>query len=169
MANDKVEIFHTLEKENTEKRVSYFQLQYKFANKIDYILIIIATLGSLIAGASMPLISLLLGSTINNFGPDADKSALSQKVTTLAINYILCGIGILLGSFMMSFFWSLVAKRLINKINVEYFQVLLRQEQGYFDQGQKNEHFVTKINQEIKIIENGVIIYIFFRFHLNFY
>lgn len=143
-------------KENQEKKVSYFQLQYKFADKIDYVLIIFASLGSLIAGASMPLISLLLGNAINNFGPDVDKSLLSEKVTTLAINYILCGIGILLGSFMMSFFWSLVSKRLINKINVIYFQILLRQEQGYFDQGQKNEHFVTKINQEIKIIENGV-------------
>ena len=57
---------------------------------------------------------------------------------------------------MISFFWSLIAKRIINNINVEYFKVLLRQEQEFFDQGQKNEHFVTKINQQIKIIENGV-------------
>jgi ATP-binding cassette subfamily B (MDR/TAP) protein 1 len=153
---DKVEIFQIPEKESEDKRVSYFQLQYRFADKLDYFLIIIATIGSLAAGASMPLISLLLGTAINNFGPNVDKSELSSKVTVLAINYILCGIGILLGSFMMSFFWSIVAKRLIYKMNVEYFQVLLRQEQGYFDQGQKNEHFVTKINQEIKIIENGV-------------
>lgn len=156
LSSEKGEIANVSLKENAEKKVSYFQLQYKFADKVDIVLIIIATLGSLIAGASMPLISLLLGSAINNFGPDVNKAELSEKVTTLAINYILCGIGILLGSFMMSFFWSLVSKRLINKINLQYFQVLLRQEQGYFDQGQKNEHFVTKINQEIKIIENGV-------------
>jgi len=157
VSNEKSEIANTSLKENAEKSVSYFQLQYKFADKVDYLLIILATLGSLVAGASMPLISLLLGSAINSFGPDVNKADLSAKVTTLAINYLLCGIGILLGSFMMSFFWSLVSKRLINKINLQYFQVLLRQEQGYFDQGQKNEHFVTKINQEIKLIENGVI------------
>lgn len=139
-----------------EKKVSYFQLQYRFADKVDYALIIFASIGSLVSGASMPIISLLLGSAINNFGPDVDKTDLSSKVTTLAINYILCGIAILLGSFMMSFFWSIVSKRLIQKINVEYFKVLLKQEQGFFDKGQKNEHFVTKINQEIKLIENGV-------------
>jgi ATP-binding cassette subfamily B (MDR/TAP) protein 1 len=157
LSSEKGEIPNASLKENPEKKVSYFQLQYKFADKVDYVLIIIATLGSLIAGASMPLISLLLGSAINSFGPDVNKAELSEKVTRLAINYILCGMGILLGSFMMSFFWNLVAKRLINKINLQYFEVLLRQEQAYFDQGQKNEHFVTKINQEIKIIENGVI------------
>jgi ABC-type multidrug transport system fused ATPase/permease subunit len=139
-----------------EKNVSYFRLQYKFADKFDIFLIIFACIGSIIAGASMPLISLLLGSAINNFGPDSDKEKLKDNVKVLAINFVLCGFGILLGSFVMFFFWSLVSKRLINKINIAYFEVLLRQEQGYFDQGQKNEHFVTKINQEIKIIENGV-------------
>ena len=139
-----------------EKSVSYFQLQYKFANKIDYILIIVASFGSIVAGAAMPLISLLLGAAINNFGPDQDKEELKENVNALAINFVICGIGILLGSFIMYFFWNLVSKRLIQKINTAYFEVLLNQEQGYFDQGEKNEHFVTKINLEIKTIENGV-------------
>jgi ATP-binding cassette subfamily B (MDR/TAP) protein 1 len=148
---------------NEEKSVSYFQLQYKFADKVDYILIIFATLGSIVAGAAMPLISLLLGAAINNFGPDADKKELQENVKVLAVNFVICGLGILLGSFVMFFFWSLVSKRLIQKINTAYFQVLLKQEQGYFDQGEKNDHFVTKINQEIKIIENGVIFIPFFK------
>jgi len=142
--------------EMKEKNISYFKLQYKFADKTDIFLIIFASLGSIIAGAAMPLISLLLGAAINNFGPDADKQELKDNVQVLAVNFVLCGLGILLGSFAMFFFWSIVSKRLIQKINIAYFEVLLRQEQGYFDQGQKNEHFVTKINQEIKIIENGV-------------
>jgi ATP-binding cassette subfamily B (MDR/TAP) protein 1 len=146
--------------ENEEKSVSYFQLQYKFADKFDYILILIATFGSIIAGAAMPLISLLLGAAINNFGPKSNISELKENVKTLAINFVVCGIGILLGSFVMFFFWSLVSKRLIQKINTAYFEVLLKQEQGYFDQREKNEHFVTKINQEIKTIENGVKIFI---------
>lgn len=155
------------DQEKKEKRISYFQLQYKFADKIDYLLIIIATMGSLVTGAAMPMISLLLGSAINNFGPEVDKSELSTNVANLAINYVLAGMAVLLGSFMMSFFWSLIGKRLINKINVEYFKVLLKQEQGYFDKRQKNEEFVTKINQEIKIIENGVKINFYFCIFLN--
>lgn len=155
------EIKHEESIENLElidkpKKVSYFKLLFKFANKLDIFLIFIAIIGSLIAGAAMPLISLLLGSAINNFGPDVDKADLYNKVTVLAINYTLCGIGILIGSFIMVFFWTIISKRLIHKINIEYFQVLLRQEQAFFDQGKKNEHFVTKINQEIQIIENGV-------------
>jgi len=104
----------------------------------------------------MPFISLLLGSAINNFGPHIDKTELIKKVTTLAINYILVGIAIFIGSFLMSFLWNLVSKRLIQKISVEYFSVLLRQEQGFFDREYKNQEFVTRINQELKIIENGV-------------
>lgn len=157
---DSLILTNTIKKQDEnhkEKSVSYFKLQYKFADKIDFLLIVFASLGSIISGASMPLISLLLGAAINNFGPDSDKEELKENVKVLASNFVICGVGILLGSFFMFFFWSLVSKRLIQKINRAYFEVLLRQEQGYFDQGEKNEHFVTKINQEIKTIENGVI------------
>jgi ATP-binding cassette subfamily B (MDR/TAP) protein 1 len=151
---------NTKEKDNLnlkENSVSFFQLIYKFADKFDFFLIIFACIGSIAAGASMPLMSLLLGSAINSFGPDADVANLQENVNKIALNFIISGLGVFLGSFIMLFFWGLISKRLIQKINIAYFEVLLRQEQDYFDQGQKNEHLVTKINQEIKTIENGVI------------
>jgi ATP-binding cassette subfamily B (MDR/TAP) protein 1 len=139
-------------------RVSYFQLQYKFANRKDIVLIIFACLGSLIAGLSMPFIALLLGNAINNFGPDEstiNKQELNDQVSKLAVIYMLVGLGIFLGSFMMVFFWTCVGKRLINKINQEYLRVIMKQEQGWFEQSNPYE-FATKMQSQIKIIENGV-------------
>jgi ATP-binding cassette subfamily B (MDR/TAP) protein 1 len=140
------------------KSVSFFKLLFQFADRNDIILICFAILGSLIAGTSMPFIALLLGSAINNFGPNMvnlGQEALTQQIAQLSIIYILVGIGIFIGSFMMVFFWTSVGKRLINKINEEYLEVILRQEPAWFDSRNVFE-LPTKIQGQIKIIENGV-------------
>jgi ABC-type bacteriocin/lantibiotic exporter with double-glycine peptidase domain len=106
----------------------------------------------------MPMISLLLGNAINNFSPNISKADLTPRIHDLVIRFILAGIGIFVGSFMMVFFWSIVGRRLIIKINEEYFRILMKQEQGYFDQSNAYE-FATKVQYQTKIIENGVINY----------
>ena len=140
------------------KSVSFFKLLFQFADKEDIVLICFAIIGSLIAGTAMPFIALLLGSAINNFGSNMiilGQEALTQQIAQLSIIYILVGIGIFIGSFMMVFFWTSVGKRLINKINEEYLRVILKQEVAWYDSRNVFE-LPTKIQGQIKIIENGV-------------
>jgi ATP-binding cassette subfamily B (MDR/TAP) protein 1 len=142
------------------KKVGFFKLEYALANRSDIILISFACLGSVIAGASMPLISLLLGKVINQFSDYIDPAQVPELVQGLITNFILAGIAIFIGSFMMVFFWTIVGRRLINKINEEYFRVIMRQDQSWFDQSDVYE-FATKVQNQVKIIENGVNFKIF--------
>jgi ATP-binding cassette, subfamily B (MDR/TAP), member 1 len=137
------------------KRVSFFKLMYTLANKCDITLIISACIGSLIAGAAMPLISLLLGKVLNQFNGNIETANVPQLVSGLIVTFLLVGIAIFLGSFMMVFFWTLTGRRMINKINEDYFRVIMRQEQGWFDQSNMFE-FATKVQGQVKTIENGV-------------
>lgn len=147
-------------KKANNNKATFFKLEYSFASRKDIILICLATLGSLIAGCSMPFIALLLGNAINNFGPSMvmmGKEVLTTQVAELAIIYILVGLAIFIGSFMMVFFWTMVGKRLINKINTQYFKAIMKQEPGWFDANNVFE-LPTKLQNQIKIIENGVYI-----------
>jgi ATP-binding cassette subfamily B (MDR/TAP) protein 1 len=140
------------------QKVSFFKLEYTFASRNDIILICLATLGSIIAGCSMPFIALLLGKAINNFGPNIvllGKDTLTTQIGQLAVIYILVGIAIFIGSFMMVFFWTLAGKRIINKLNTEYFKTIMKQEPGWFDANNVFE-IPTKVQNQIKIIENGI-------------
>lgn len=139
--------------------VSFIKLEFALANKCDIALICCACLGSLIAGAGMPLISLLLGRIINNFNASIPVDQVPALVQGLIINFIIAGLAIFVGSFMMTFFWTLSGRRLINKINEDYFRVIMRQEQGWFDQSNMFE-FATKVQSQIKAIEAGVIYYL---------
>lgn len=142
------------EKEN-KKSVGFFKLEYSQANKKDIFLIAMACLGSMVAGAAMPLISLLLGKVINQFNGTIAPSAVPGLVSGLITNFLAAGVAIFAGSFMMVFFWFVVGRRLINKINGDYFRVIMQQEQGWFDKSNMFE-FATKVQFQVKTIENGV-------------
>lgn len=78
---------HKVENKNI-RNVSYFKLQYHFVGRTDIILIIMAFIGSLIAGTSMPFIALLLGKVINNFGSDILNIGEGARLSLLKKNLI---------------------------------------------------------------------------------
>jgi len=152
-------VVETQEESDTPKysRVGFFKLQCTFSNKADIALICFASLGSVIAGASMPLISLLLGQVINQFNGTIEVSKVPEMVQGLIINFILAGIGVFIGSFMMIFFWTIVGRRLSNKISKEYFRVIMKQNQAWFDKYDTYQ-INTRVFNNMQVIENGVSI-----------
>jgi ABC-type multidrug transport system fused ATPase/permease subunit len=148
--------FDKINNENINKtKVTFFKLEYALADKKDIMLISFACIGSLITGAAMPLISLILGKVINQFNGSIENKEVPTLVSGLIFNFLLAGVAIFIGSFMMIFFWTVAGSRLINKINSDYFRVIMQQEQGWFDQSNMFE-FATKVQGQIKVIENGV-------------
>ena len=57
--------------------------------------------------------------------------------------------------FVSIFFWSLVDNRCIYRLKQNYFTIILRQEQGWFDSNNPLE-ISTKVNSEIEDIEQGI-------------
>ena len=164
VSNQEEEDDEVEEKEETEKlkkekevtkTVGFFKLLFAMADKSDVAIITCAILGSLVGGASMPLISLLLGKVLNKFDENNLKANVPQLVSGLVTNFLIVGLGILVGSAMMVFFWNLTGRRLINKINADYFRVIMLQEQAWFDKQNKFD-FSTKVQSQIKTIEGGV-------------
>jgi ATP-binding cassette subfamily B (MDR/TAP) protein 1 len=146
-------------KENLAKvqatRVGFFKLMYIKSDRFIIFLIVLACLGSLIAGTSMPLISLVLGKVMNSFDGKIELSQVDGMVSGLIMAFLLVGVTIFIGSFGMVFFWTLVGRKLIDRINEDYFKTVMMQEQAYFDKKNVYE-FSTTIQSQIKIIENGV-------------
>ena len=149
------------EKNQVEKKniVSFWKLQCHFSDKIDILFLIIAIIGSVGAGVSMPIFALIFGATINSFNDTNvnNPQILSSVVGGMAINYIIAGSGVFFFSSLMVTFWTLNGKRLIKKIKVEYFRTILRQEQGWFDIANPFE-YATRVGSQTKTIQNGVIL-----------
>jgi ATP-binding cassette subfamily B (MDR/TAP) protein 1 len=99
------------------------------------------------------LFSIYLGGFFNTLGGDSPKKF--ELITELCKKYIYIGIGMFLAGTLMVCCWSYSGRRIANHIKEEYFLIMMRQEQAWFDQ-QEIFEFSTKIQNQTKIIENGV-------------
>ncbi len=143
------------EKQSNKNSVSYFKLQFSLAKKFDIFIIFIGFLSSLGLSISMPLFSILFGETLNNLGSDPLK--LFESIKDLCLQFVYVGLGMFAAGALMICCWSYSGRRIANCIKEEYFSIIMRQEQGWFDQQEVFE-FSTRIQNQTKIIENGVYI-----------
>ena len=134
---------------------SYFTLITHNTSKCDIIIFIFAIIGSIINGCSMPLISLLLGDVINGFDANIPPNEVPELIHNVIINFCLCGIAIFIGSFLMVLLWNCFGVRVSRKIHIDYFSMVLQQEQSYFDVMNTFE-FSTKMHNDMNRIENGI-------------
>jgi ATP-binding cassette subfamily B (MDR/TAP) protein 1 len=144
-----------LEVQDTFPPISYFRLQYQCAETTDYIYLIIGFIGSMGMGCSMPLFSLIFGNTINNFGPATNPLDFIDRINKMVLNFVYCALGVFLASFLMITFFTINGKRTVWKLKGLYFEVIMKQEQGYFDKNNPYK-YATKVQNQTKTIESGV-------------
>jgi len=128
-------------------------LQFSLAKKFDIFIIIIGIISSLGLAISMPLFSILFGGTLNNLG--SNPVGLFESIKELCLKFVYVGLGMFVAGTLMICCWSYSGRRIANYIKEEYFSIIMRQEQGWFDQQEVFE-FSTRIQNQTKIIENGV-------------
>ena len=143
--------------ENTPlKPVSLSKLLCYFSNKGEIILLILALIGSAGTGFAMPLFSFIFGRTLNSIsGSITDPDEFLSVMKQMSLNYIFLGAGVFSMSFLMISTWGIIGKTISNRIKAEYFNVIMFQEQGWFDKVNAFE-FATKVQAQTKLIETGM-------------
>ena len=149
------------------KNISPFRLYYHISGKFEVFLMIVGTIFTIGAGCTGALISLLLGDTINDFTdtseisdlPDDEYKAIIDKVepsvNTMCKKFLIIGAIMFVCNFFMMFLWAYSSLRQIHWMKINYFYLILRQEQGWFDENNAFE-FATKVQAQLEQIELGV-------------
>ena len=146
-----------------QKDISPMKLYCHLSGKLEILFMILGFIGSICSGASGPIISLLNGSTVNNFRNSAYirenntsmmelfKDEIDEKVRI----YLIMGVAMFFSNFLMTFMWALSALRQMHHLKEKYFATILKQEQGWFDENNAYE-FSTKVQAQLEQIELGV-------------
>ena len=164
------------EKENGEaeqnlmfgvKKISPFRLYYHISGKFEIFLMIVGTIFTIGAGCSGALISLLIGDTINDFTdtseiedlPDEEYKIILDRVepsiNKMIKKFLIIGVIMFVCNFFMMFLWAYSSLRQMHWMKINYFNLILRQEQGWFDENNAFE-FATKVQAQLEQIEMGV-------------
>ena len=146
-----------------EKNISLFHIYKHLSEPIDLLFIILATIGSLGSGISMPIMSYITTDVYADIGVTSevtsDRDSLMATVkdvfTTQEKRYLILGIIAFVCNFLSICFWSFMGSRMCHKLKRLYFKVILSQEQGWFDENNPFE-FATKVQAQLEQVEMGI-------------
>ena len=149
------------------KKVSPFKLYYHISGKFEILLMIVGVIFTIGAGCSGALISLLLGDTINDFTdtnefeslPNEEYNTILDKVepeiNKMVKKFLIIGSALFVCNFFMMFLWAYSSLRQMHWMKINYFYLILKQEQGWFDKNNAFQ-FATKVQAQLEQIEMGV-------------
>ena len=128
------------------KKIFPFRLYYHISGKFEIFLMITGAIFTIGAGCTGALISVLLGDTINDFSSTAEIENLPEieykkimdniepSINKMVKKYLIIGALLFICNFCMMFFWAYSSLRQMHWMKINYFYLILRQEQGWFDE-----------------------------------
>ena len=147
--------------------ISIFKVLGHLSGKLEIFFMLFGIICTIFSGCTSSLSGLILGNTINQLThlaglenvPDAEYKKKVDEVDKplhKLINYFLIlGASTLVANFFMLFLWGFSAMRQMNTLKTKYFELILSQEQSFFDENNSFE-FSNKIQSQLEQIEMGL-------------
>lgn len=123
-----------VEKKKKEKvEVVPFLKLFAFADPLDYVLMIVGSIGALANGVSLPIMTIIFGDLVNSFGNNqTDTSVLVDQVSKVALKFVYLGIGAAVASYLEISCWMITGERQAARIRSLYLKTILRQDVPFF-------------------------------------
>ncbi|KAI0501168.1 hypothetical protein KFK09_016111 [Dendrobium nobile] len=143
-------------KEDQETKVVPFYKLFSFSDSTDIILMTLGTAGALANGATMPLLTVIVGSLINTFGEDTDIDQVVHRVSKVCLNIVYLAIGAGFTSFFQVSCWMVTGERQSARIRNSYLKALLKQEIAFFDKEGNTGEIVSRISGDTVLIQDAM-------------
>ena len=149
-----------------QQSVNLFRIYGHLCEPIDWIFMVLAIIGSIGAGVSMPIMSYLSSDVYSDVGNtsesrdsaaniEAMKAIVKETMNDQIKKQLIYGAISFVCNFMSVCFWSLIGNRCVYNLKKKYFSIILAQEQGWFDSNNAFE-FATKVQAQLEQVEQGI-------------
>jgi ATP-binding cassette, subfamily B (MDR/TAP), member 1 len=116
--------------------VGYFTL-FRYANRKEWLIMLVSFIASIVAGAVMPLMTLVYGSFAGSFTSfttnAAEKSAFEHRFNTYTLYYVYLGIAAFVSVYISVIGFSYTGERITQQIRELYLRAIFRQNIAFFD------------------------------------
>jgi ATP-binding cassette subfamily B (MDR/TAP) protein 1 len=149
------------------KSVSIFKIICHLSGKLEIFFMIFGTLCTFFSGCSQSLWCVIAGNTINELTSMAGAKNLpddqynerinriKDPVNKLIIIFAILGGLTFISNFFMLFLWGYSALRQMDTLKIKYFELILNQEQSWFDEHNSFE-FATKVQSQLDQVQLGL-------------
>jgi ATP-binding cassette subfamily B (MDR/TAP) protein 1 len=130
---------------------------YKYADKWDYLFIVIGLIGAIANGVSMPVFSIIFGNVLNAIGLNIfDPGALKNEVDLQVPNFMYLGVASAVAAFLQTFFLVYSSVRQANRLRGAYLASVLSQDVGFFDTKGTSGLLLQGLNEDCSTVQAAV-------------
>ncbi|GJY99923.1 ABC transporter B family member 1 [Tanacetum coccineum] len=136
------------EKQKVDITVGFGEL-FRFADGLDYVLMVIGTIGAFVHGCSLPIFLRFFADLVNSFGSNANNiDKMSQEVLKYAMYFLVVGAAIWASS------WA--GERQSTKMRIKYLEAALSQDIQFFDTEVRTSDVVFAINTDAVMVQDAI-------------
>ncbi|KAF2475413.1 leptomycin B resistance protein pmd1 [Lindgomyces ingoldianus] len=141
-----------------KKSVGYFSL-FRYANRKEALIMAIAAIASIVAGAVLPLMTLVYGNfagSMTNFATDATVAAhFKHQINTFTLYFVYLGIASFISVYVSIIGFSYTGERITQHIRELYLRAIFRQNIAFFDFLGSGE-VTTRISSDMNLVQDGI-------------
>ncbi|PYH88449.1 ABC multidrug transporter Mdr1 [Aspergillus ellipticus CBS 707.79] len=138
--------------------VSFFGL-FRYASRTDLIIMFVSGICAIVAGAALPLFTILFGSLASAFRGIAlyeiSYESFYHQLTKNVLYFVYLGIAEFVTVYISTVGFIYTGEHITQKIREHYLESILRQNMGYFDKLGAGE-VTTRITADTNLIQDGV-------------
>ncbi|KAE9609966.1 hypothetical protein Lal_00006438 [Lupinus albus] len=143
------------EKEGSKKTVSFYKL-FSFADSWDHLLMFIGTISAVANGISFPLMTIIIGDTIDAFGGNANTTQVVHEVSKASLKFVYMGAGAFVAAFLQVSCWVITGERQAARIRGLYLKAILRQDVSFFDKETNSGEVVGRMSGDTVLIQDAM-------------
>nr|GMC59430.1 ABC transporter B family member 19 [Ipomoea batatas] len=139
-----------------EQCVPFHQL-FCFADKYDWALMILGSLGAIVHGSSMPVFFLLFGQMVNGFGKNqTDFHAMTHEVSKYALYFVYLGLIVCVSSYAEIACWMHSGERQAGAWRRKYLEAVLKQDVGFYDTDARTGDIVFSVSTDTLLVQDAI-------------
>ncbi|KAI9317560.1 putative ABC transporter protein [Dichotomocladium elegans] len=129
---------------------------FRFASKVDIMMIILASIGSIGVGVMMPCSMIILGRFLDNLGASIMNTdgILSNTIDAILV-LVYLGCATLVGAYLAHAFWVISGESQAREIRRLYMHAILRQDMEWFDKAEEGS-LTTRLATDTQMIQDGI-------------
>ncbi|GMH26965.1 hypothetical protein Nepgr_028808 [Nepenthes gracilis] len=145
------------EAEKKKEQTLPFHQLFSSADKYDWFLMVLGSLGAIVHGSSMPVFFLLFGEMVNGFGKNqSDLNTMTHEVSKYALYFVYLGLIVCASSYAEIACWMYTGERQAGALKRKFLESVLKQDVGFFDTDARTGDIVFSVSTDTLLVQDAI-------------